>query len=180
MSIVRHTLAIVAALVVVGCGASARPQPSTPHPGAEIVLRQSLATVADGEPTTLKAVSAGRPMLVNLWATWCDSCKKDLPALGRLVAKAQARGAVVAMVAVGEPRATVSSFSAREQIAGELLVDEEFTFADALGTREIPTTLVFDREGRLVYQGGRLDRGALNALAQASGDAPPKSFANTR
>lgn len=119
-------------------------------------------------------------MLVNLWATWCDGCKKELPALGRLDAKAKERGAVVVMVAVGEPRATVSAFVAREHVHGELLVDEEFLFADTIGTREIPTTLVFDRDGRLVYQGGRLDKAALRALAQAAEGAPPSSFANTR
>jgi hypothetical protein len=43
-------------------------------------------------------------------------------------------------------------------------VDEQFHFADSLGQKRVPATLVVDRDGRVVYAGGVLDDPALSAL----------------
>lgn len=121
----------------------------------------------DQRTTDLAAAVHGRPALVSLWATWCEACTTELDALNRLDARAKERGALVVGVAIGEPRERVAEFVATRGLNYAQLVDEDFHFADALGERRVPTTLVVDRAGRVVYVGGALDEGALAAFRAA-------------
>jgi peroxiredoxin len=176
----RHALLIplaAAALVsAIGCAAPqplAAPQaPATREaaaPGARVPA-VALATLA-GERTELARLAGGRVALVSLWATWCEACGKEMDALNRLAATTAAgRDAVVIGVDVGEEPGTVAEFTRRRGLRYAQLVDVDFAFADALGQRRVPTTLVVDRHGRIVFRGDALDAGSLDALRQAIAD----------
>jgi peroxiredoxin len=143
---------------------TARPAPPAPTlPAIELVT-------LDGQPARLDAAVGGHAALLSLWATWCDACAKEFDALIRLDARARTRGALVLGVAVGEPRQTVARFVAWRQLSYPSLVDEQFVLADALGEKRVPTTLVVDRGGRVVYTGGALDEPALAALESLTSD----------
>jgi peroxiredoxin len=137
---------------------TARPMSVTPVPRAPLVT-------LGGQPAELADVARGRVALVSLWATWCEACSREFEALNRLSAVAAGQGdALVVAVAVGEPRATVDAFVRRHGLRYTQLVDEDFRLADALGQRDVPATLVLDRDGRIVYRGETLDREALGAF----------------
>lgn len=111
----------------------------------------------------------GRAALVSFWATWCDACVSEMPALNRLSAQASAEGdALVVGVAVGEQHDKVGDFVAAHHLSFAQLVDEDFRFADAVGERRIPTTLVVDRYRRIVFRGGALDSSSLEAFRRAA------------
>jgi peroxiredoxin len=127
-------------------------------------------TTLDGRETPIASVLQGRVALVSLWATWCDSCAREVAALNRLAAASAARAdALVIGVAVGESRATVGSFVHDRGIRYAQVVDEDFRLADALGQRDLPATLVVDREGHIVYRGEALDGAGLAAFRQTLG-----------
>jgi peroxiredoxin len=127
----------------------------------------------DGQLMRVDALTSGKVALLALWAPWCEACGKELGALTRLEQSATPRGAIVVAVAVGEPRAKVAEFVAGRQLRYPQLVDEQFHFADALGQRRVPATLVIDRSGRVTYAGGALDADALAALRAALAEEPP-------
>lgn len=53
-----------------------------PQPGGPAQLAGATGTcLADGKPIDLAAAVAGRPVLINVWATWCAPCRTELPAL---------------------------------------------------------------------------------------------------
>jgi peroxiredoxin len=118
----------------------------------------------DGQPARIGDVAGGRPALVSLWATWCEACAGELEALGRLDQATRGAGATVIAVAVGEPRERVAEFVRQHALGYTQLVDERFQLADALGQTRVPTTLVIDRDGRVVFRGGAFDAAALTAL----------------
>ena len=118
----------------------------------------------DGTHTTLRDELAGHPGLVSLWATWCDTCLAELGALGRLAPRAAKEGAYVVAIAEGEALATVAAFVRGKRLEYPQLVDEKYVVSDALGARRVPTTLVLDRQGRVVWRGAALDEHALEAL----------------
>src|SRR5207342_2804141 len=71
--------------------------PATPPQPAP----QTGFTDSDGNPATLSDFK-GKPTLVNLWATWCQPCLKEMPSLQRLQAKLAGR---LTIAAVSQDRA---------------------------------------------------------------------------
>jgi len=121
----------------------------------------------DGTRTDLSSVLHGRPALVSLWATWCAACVGETKALNQLEERSGSDGrALVVGVAVGESRETVGAFAEAHRLGYSLFIDEDFRAADALGERRVPTTLVVDRRGHIVFRGGALDRASLTAFRQ--------------
>jgi peroxiredoxin len=167
----RLPVLIVLALAAGACGTpeALRPAPvltSVPVPTVP------LSTLV-GAHTELARLADGRVALVSLWATWCESCGKEMDALNRLDANTAAgRDAVVIGVDVGEEPEKVAEFARKRGLRYAQLVDEDFAFADALGQRRVPTTLVVDRHGRIVFRGEALDGKSLEALRQAIAAGP--------
>lgn len=149
-----------------GDGTARSGVPPVSEAAGEALPQVPLVTL-ENRATRLDAEIEGRPALVSFWATWCDACSKELGALDRLGDRARSDGGVVIGVAVGEPRATAAEFVSRHRVRFPQLVDEGFALTDALGQRRLPTTLVVDRHGRVVFTGGALDERALAAFREA-------------
>lgn len=184
---------VVGALLVAGCASTSPPAARAPlSPAADpagpegraALLDRALPEVAlqdlDGRPARLSEVLGGRPALVSLWATWCEACADEFAALARLHAGAAGRGAAVVGLAVGEPVATVAGFVRAQGFGWPQLCDPDFRFADALGEKRVPTTLVVGGSGRVTYVGGKLDGAALAALRAALSAGGPAPVAAPR
>lgn len=105
--------------------------------------------LADGRVVRLSDVAAGRPAVVNLWASWCGPCREEMP----LLAAVQARETHIAFVFVnqGEPPAAVRGYLSRHGLPlRDVLLDPGSSLLPAVGSRGLPTTLFYDAHGRLV------------------------------
>ena len=113
----------------------------------------------------------GKPMVINLWATWCPPCRRELP----MMADVAARQADVEMVFAnqGEGPSVVGDFLAREGLTLKtVLLDsgqELFRHYGALG---LPATLFIGADGRLQSTHlGEISRSQLNAqIERLKGD----------
>lgn len=115
---------------------------------------------ADGEPTTLAAFE-GRVALVNLWATWCGPCRREMPALDRLETALGGKDFSVVPISIdtGE-RDRAAQFL--ESIGVEnlpLYTDPSTKIFEALKIRGLaiglPVTVLIDRDGcRLGHMNG--------------------------
>ncbi len=91
---------------------------------------------------------AGRPTVVNLWATWCPPCRREMPALQR--AQAANPDLNIVFVNQGEESHTVAAFLDRQGLVlSNVLVDPESRTGAALGHSALPTTLFFNAHGQL-------------------------------
>lgn len=104
----------------------------------------------DGRETTLAAFK-GKTVVVNLWATWCPPCVKEMPSLDRL-SKALG-GPDFAVVALSQDR----SLDLVKTFYDTYLLDNLASYLDrsaglgrALGASGLPTTYVLDPQGRVV------------------------------
>ncbi|WP_159017632.1 TlpA disulfide reductase family protein [Cognatiluteimonas profundi] len=102
----------------------------------------------DGTSTTLQALS-GKPVVVNLWATWCPPCRREMPVLVR--AQAARADVHIAFVNEGESAADVRAYLDNVHLAPRnVLLDGSSSVMRDAGSQALPTTLFFDSAGRLV------------------------------
>lgn len=107
-----------------------------------------LITLA-GEQTELDKLADGKPMVVNLWASWCPPCRREIPLLASV--QKQQSGVVLAFVNQGEDHAVVERYLSDSRIdLSNVLLDRDAGLGKAVGSQALPTTLFYDREGRLV------------------------------
>ena len=97
----------------------------------------------------------GVPVLVNLWASWCAPCVKELPTLQKLE-EAQALNGQLGVIAVSQdmaPQGSVDAFLASKKISRfAAFHDKEMALSSALGVQILPTTVLYDGEGKEVWR----------------------------
>ncbi len=97
----------------------------------------------------------GSPVLVNLWATWCAPCVKELPTLDRLAAAHRVDGAlgIVAVSQDSGPHPSVVAFLDKLKIKDlGAYQDSKMGLSGALGAEVLPTSILVDAEGREVWR----------------------------
>jgi thiol-disulfide isomerase/thioredoxin len=97
----------------------------------------------------------GVPVLVNLWATWCAPCIKELPTL-QMLADAHAKDGQLGVIAVSQdtaPQGSVAAFLAAHKIDGlGAYHDPQMGLAGALNAQIMPTTILYDKHSREVWR----------------------------
>ena len=161
----RH-LIIAAALLALAACHKAQQQPAanetteaTDTTGIKGVHRQNRGKPApetifddpDGAKTNLAELS-GKPVLVNLWATWCAPCVKELPTLDRL-AGVDPDLQVVAVSQDMGPHASVVAFLESHKIANlAAYQDPKMGLSGALGAEVLPTSILYDARGKEIWR----------------------------
>lgn len=133
----------------------------------------TLATL-DGAAVALPELARGRPAVINLWATWCPPCIREMPVL----AAAQQRDMGISFIFTnqGESAETVSHFLRTHGLKlDNVLLDPQSATARAVGSSGMPTTLFFDAAGQLVdaHLGAVSDASLAEKLAKIRTTASP-------
>jgi thiol-disulfide isomerase/thioredoxin len=108
-------------------------------------------TDPDGKPVK-PADFAGKPLLVNLWASWCAPCVKELPTLDQLARTGRVR--VLAVSQDTGPHASVVAFLQAHKIGTlEPYQDDKMAMSGALGPDTVlPTSILYDSSGKEVWR----------------------------
>ena len=120
----------------------------------------------DGTPVRLDHFK-GKPTVVNLWATWCPPCVREMPVLQK--AQADHPGVNFVFVNAGEPAERVRAWLlGRKLPLANVLLDATNQTAAAFKAPGFPTTLFFDSQGVLVsVRVGELSPATLKERLQA-------------
>jgi thiol-disulfide isomerase/thioredoxin len=97
----------------------------------------------DGGRITL-ASHHGTITLVHFFATWCEPCRRELPALYRFAARHKPRGLSVLAIDVGEVEAAVRRFLSPRPVAILVLLDTDRAVTKAWDISILPTTFMLD------------------------------------
>lgn len=135
-------------LLAAGCGA-----PAGSREAPEFELRDM-----SGKAVRLSALR-GRPVLVNFWATWCESCREEMPALEALHRR-YPEASLLGVSLDAEPAKEVPPFAKAHGLTFPLLAGTPAAAA-AFGVRGLPTAFLIDQDGRIA----RRWAGAVDAAA---------------
>ena len=112
----------------------------------------------DGETYSLESYR-GKVVILNFWATWCPPCRREIPSMEAL--HQAFRDEAFAILAINEWETEDHVFAFMGQLPVEpgfpILLDLDSAVATSFGVKGLPTTLLLDPQGRIVYRavGGR-------------------------
>lgn len=121
----------------------------------------------EGEQVALQDLN-GRPLVINLWATWCPPCRREMPMMTDLAAAMPEVDFIFANQ--GEDADRISAFlTAANLPRRDMLRDPGSHLTDRLGAVGMPSTLIFNADGALIRaHTGEISRAALRTLIETA------------
>jgi len=122
-------------------------------------------SVADGDPvaapvSTLPRLGGsgtgsladyrGKPVLLNVWASWCDPCKEEMPLLEKAHKRMAAAGGTVLGVDVQDDQERALAFLKSKGVTFPSLRDRDREYVRRFGVNQYPESFLIDAEGKIV------------------------------
>lgn len=122
-----------------------------------------------GQKIELSALK-GKPVVLNLWATWCPPCQREMPILQ--AAQAQNPDVMIVLVNQGESAAAINQYLKQENLQLQnLYLDSSASVGKSVDSRLLPTTLFYDKTGQLQASHlGELSHASLGSFIQKISD----------
>lgn len=112
-----------------------------------------LLKTLDGQNHSLTQ-HAGKLVLVNFWATWCQPCIREMPSMERLYAKYKPSGLEIVAISLDQGNEQeVRDFVTKLKLTFPIILDPEHNAKALYKVRGLPTTYLLDRKGQVVGYG---------------------------
>jgi peroxiredoxin len=174
MSTLSHRMNTYLSLILLLSGAiwiwwSRAPEESTtqgaiPAPQKGFLVPDFALETGDGKMVRLSELR-GRPVVVNVWTSWCPPCREEMPALQRVYQDYQDRGAVILGLnsTVQDTREAALGFATEQGLTFPILLDEDGEATRLFQVRALPTTFFIDAHGVIqdVIAGGPMSEALL-------------------
>jgi thiol-disulfide isomerase/thioredoxin len=128
------------------------PEPASASANVGDAMPAYTAKTLGGAPYDL-ASEKGSVVLVNVWATWCGPCRFEIPELQKMHDEFGKRGFKVVGISVDEGEAKeVQQFATDQKMTYPVVLDPEGRIANVLATTVLPTSVLLDRHGKIVWR----------------------------
>lgn len=116
----------------------------------------SLKILSSTETFKLSKYAGKNPVLLNFFATWCPYCVEEIPQLSKIHNKYGNKGLIVVSINVQERENKVVNFVKRKKILHKILLDVNAEVAKEFKVYGIPTNILIDSKGVIVFRGNNL------------------------
>lgn len=107
-------------------------------------------TTDSGKTITARDFAGGKLLLLNFWATWCDTCIQEIPDLNQMARDLAPKGLVVLGVSVDQNAQQYKDFLQKVPLSYETARDPKETINTEYGTIQYPESYLIDRNGKVV------------------------------
>ncbi len=126
----------------------------------------SLPSLRDPSATVALSQFAGKPVVLNFWASWCPPCRKEMPALAATARRLQGSVAFVG-IDTNDQHGAALSFASQTGVKYPLAFDPHASVANNYGVYGLPTTFFISAQGKLLgRQVGGMTAQRLDQLIQ--------------
>jgi peroxiredoxin len=94
----------------------------------------------------------GKPVILFFWTTWCPYCRGELKQLNIMHAQFLRDGVELVAINIEEPAAKVQRFTGSYPFSYRVLLDTDAEVAQAFGILGVPTYILINKEGRIVFE----------------------------
>jgi len=106
-----------------------------------------------GLNVSLSGYRGKKPALLLFWTTWCPYCRKALISLSKMNPQLEKDGLKVLAINIGEAGAKVDNFIATYGLVFKALLDKDSSVAKSYEVVGIPTYVLINKKGKIVFQG---------------------------
>ena len=100
-------------------------------------------------PSRLLSDYRGKPLIINVWASWCEPCRNEMASLDRLARRYGGRQFNVIGISTDDYRDLAAAFLRRAKSSFEHFIDHQLVLENMLGADKLPLTLLVDAQGRV-------------------------------
>jgi cytochrome c biogenesis protein CcmG/thiol:disulfide interchange protein DsbE len=141
----------------------------TPAPHQGFLAPDFVSQSLSGEEVTLSSMK-GKPVLVNIWASWCLPCRKEMPAMDKIFHDYRDEGfTVLAVNATSQDKINnVKAFVDEYQLTFPILLDEDGAIVNAYQVSAFPTSFFISADGTIqdVVVGGPMSEALLRSRVE--------------
>ncbi|HYQ92849.1 MAG TPA: TlpA disulfide reductase family protein [Candidatus Competibacteraceae bacterium] len=94
----------------------------------------------------------GKVVLLNFWATWCEPCRKEMPALQRAWEYLRPKGGMVLAINIGDSGSVIDQFLKEVPVNFPVLLSVDDDLLTQWSVKGLPMTFIIDPQGRIAYR----------------------------
>lgn len=146
------TKPIVPVLLLCALGVLPQPQTAAKSPGEVGIgetVREATLQGLNGPPRKLSEFR-GKPLIINVWASWCGPCREEMASLDRLAWLEPARHFRIIGISTDDDPERARQWLAASNATINQFIDTRLQMETMLGATRIPLTVLIDSDGRVV------------------------------
>jgi len=94
----------------------------------------------------------GKPLLINVWASWCGPCRQEMPSLQRLAQRFNGKQFAVIGISTDDYPEAAQAALKRSQIGFRQFIDHQLILENMLGAQHLPLTLLVNAQGQVLLK----------------------------
>ncbi|MFA6312008.1 MAG: TlpA disulfide reductase family protein, partial [Sterolibacterium sp.] len=92
----------------------------------------------------------GKPLIINVWASWCGPCRAEMGSLERLSRRLGGKKIKVIGISTDDDAAAAAAFLTKSRVTFDNYLDKNLLLENMLGASTLPLTILVDAQGRVV------------------------------
>jgi thiol-disulfide isomerase/thioredoxin len=92
----------------------------------------------------------GKPLLINVWASWCGPCREEMGSLERLFQHYGGKAFNIVGISTDDDQAAAASFLKISKVSFPNYIDRNLVLENMLGANRLPLTILVDSDGRVI------------------------------